>query len=286
MHQRGGENSPGAQAVEATPHAVTITRSRGGTKTLHPRRRVPAYRIPVSVTVTRYHDTSRDAAEFQERGAITSESFATVRSSLETRWQRTRAYILATPKHRQHLSETLRKARREITHGFSIHRGWKAIGPGLRQIYSAGQAAIEALSFDDSDEAIHEARKRTKDVQYAAEFLQRARTRPIRTTIDSARHLTDLLGADHDLVVLEHALRSDLRDRSGPRELKRLALAVARRRRSMQRKARAASRTLYAESESALVDEYTDIGKHGASANASGVAWVSTCADRRTGRVA
>ena len=114
---------------------------------------------------------SRRSEEFQERGAITSESFATERPSLETRWQRTRAYILATAKHRQHLSETLRKARREITHGFSIHRGWKAIGPGLRQIYSAGQAAIEALSFDDSDEAIHEARKRTKDVQHAARAL-------------------------------------------------------------------------------------------------------------------
>jgi CHAD domain-containing protein len=183
-------------------------------------------------------------------GVMTTGSLVKVRSIMEVRWERACAQLLATPSQRRRLTEPLREARRRIARWSSIHRGWKAMGTGLRRIY---RAAVAAMSFDGSDEALHESRKRTKDLLYAAEFLKRLRPRPMRVKIDAIRHLTDLLGDDHDLAVLERSLASELHGHLRPLELNRLTMAVARRRRSIQSEARAVARGLYAESEDAFV---------------------------------
>jgi CHAD domain-containing protein len=211
----------------------------------------------VNRSLAKLRDTTVLLATLQslrERGAMTSGSFERMRSNLEIHREKSCAKVLGGPSQRRRLTEELREARRRIARGSSIHRGWKAIGTGLRRTYRAGRTAEAAASIDGSDEALHESRKRAKDLLYEAEFLQRIRPRPMRATIDAARRLTDLLGDDHDLAVLEGALGSELHRHLVPAELNRLTTTVARRRRSIQREARAVARGLYSENEDAILN--------------------------------
>jgi CHAD domain-containing protein len=185
------------------------------------------------------------------RGAIPSGSFATMRSDLRIRLKRTRDQVLASPRKRKWLAKCLLATRRQVARWPPIHRGWKAIGPGLRQAYRAGSAA--ALALDGSDEAFHAARKRAKDLLYTMEFLRQVQRRSMPAKIAAARRLTDCLGNDRDLALLMRALGSELRGRLRPAELKRLTTTVARLRRSLQLEARALAQALYAQTEDAFV---------------------------------
>jgi CHAD domain-containing protein len=210
----------------------------------------------VTRTLSKLRDTTVLMATLQslhEHGGMTTESLATVRSTLEIHWKRTYTRVLATPGRRRLLTRALREARRRIEHWSSIHRGWKALGPGLNRVYRAGRIAAAAASTDESDEALHECRKRTKDLLYATEFLRPVRPGAMQAKIDTARRLADLLGDDHDLAVLGSALRGELHGQLRPAERVRATTTVARRRRSIQRTARALASGLYEESEDAFV---------------------------------
>jgi CHAD domain-containing protein len=187
------------------------------------------------------------------RGVLTSESLAKLGSALEVRWQRGGERVLASSSQRRLLATVLKKDRRQIAHWPSNHRGWQAIGKGLRQAYRAGHATMKATLLDPSDDAFHEARKRSKDLLYVVEFLQRMRPRPMHAKAEATRRLADLLGRDHDLAVLEGELRSELRASLPQVEQRRLETTVSRRRRTLQRTARTVARGVYAETEEIFV---------------------------------
>jgi len=212
------------------------------------------------------HDVARSLSELRDttimlenlrglhaRGVLTSESLAKLGSALEVRWQRGGERVLASSSQRRLLAKALQKARRHIARWSVIHRGWQAIDAGLRQAYRAGHATMKATLFDPSDDAFHEARKRSKDLLYVMEFLQRMRPRPMRAKAAAARRLADLLGRDHDLAVLEGALCGELRASLPQVERNRLETTVSRHRRTLQRTAGTVARGVYAETEEIFV---------------------------------
>jgi CHAD domain-containing protein len=67
---------------------------------------------------------------------------------------------------------------------------------GFKRIRRRGRRAYRAASGDPADTNLHELRKRTKDVRHAAEILGRNKL------ARRAHKLGDLLGDDHDLVML------------------------------------------------------------------------------------
>jgi CHAD domain-containing protein len=95
--------------------------------------------------------------------------------------------------------------------------------------------------------ALHEWRKRVKDLRYAAEMLDRP------SLARRADSLGETLGEDHDLAVLAQRIRTDARQakgsqRVGRRTRKLLLGLIAKRRRKLQRRALRAGRRLYADS--------------------------------------
>lgn len=184
---------------------------------------------------------------------ISPTAHASARTALETRLHRTYTQVLGAPRHRRHLTKPLLDARRQVDRWSSIHRGWKAVGPGLRQTYRAARTAAK-LTSDSSDKSLHEARKRAKDLLYTMEFLQPVQPQLMRAMIRTARRLTDCLGDDHDLAVLERALRTGLQRHLSAIELRRLTTIIARRRRLMQMQARGLARSLYAPTEDAFAN--------------------------------
>jgi len=81
--------------------------------------------------------------------------------------------------------------------------GWKAIEPGLKKIYRQGREAFEAAEREPSPENFHEWRKRIKDLAHQLRLLSRARPRKLHARTGDLDKLGDLLGGDHDLLLLK-----------------------------------------------------------------------------------
>ncbi len=81
---------------------------------------------------------------------------------------------------------------------------------GLRRIYRQGQRRWRRARKEQSSEALHQWRKRTKDLRYVAEMLRgedkRQRER-LRRTARRADRLGETLGAEHDLALLAERVR-------------------------------------------------------------------------------
>ncbi len=176
---------------------------------------------------------------------------------MELRRRQIFARTLARPGARSNLSAALTEAQRQIARESPIHRGWKALGPGLRRIYAAAQSAAATALETESDENLHESRKRATELLYAVEFLGWVRPAPMPpATLRAAHRLARLLGDDHDLAVLEVALGNELRQHLTRSELRELTAAIVRQRNSLQRHAHAAARVLYAATADSFVRHF------------------------------
>jgi CYTH domain-containing protein/CHAD domain-containing protein len=82
------------------------------------------------------------------------------------------------------------------------HTGWKLLSPGLDTAYTEGRDAFEALPARPSFEAVHDLRKRGKDLWYQLRLLRDAWPAVLEPTAEEIHEFTDLLGDHHDLAVL------------------------------------------------------------------------------------
>lgn len=160
--------------------------------------------------------------------------------------ERDRAAAVDTPR-----SEALAaEAATEIEAGLEEVRGWtltgdswKAIEPALLRTYRRGRKAMKAAKGGDED-AIHEWRKRVKDLWHELRLLSAAWPGPLKAASKEAHQLSELLGGHHDLAVL----REDLGQRNlGQLETQTLAAAIDRRQQELAGEALALGRRLYAE---------------------------------------
>jgi len=154
--------------------------------------------------------------------------------------------------------------------------GILAIEPSLKDLYRAGRRRrLIAVDSGGDAHAMHRWRKRVKELRYAAEMIdrsdevghfgqgkgkrdkrarKRARARGeadfVRRLARRADELGELLGADHDLVMLAERVRADgSRDPATgrmPRKIRKALLElIERRRRRLRGKIMRAGRRLY-----------------------------------------
>jgi CYTH domain-containing protein/CHAD domain-containing protein len=133
--------------------------------------------------------------------------------------------------------EELARARRRLP-GWGIDSDDPdALASGLKRIYRSGRHATKAAAAEQSDERMHEVRKRSKELWHAAEILRDLAPEQMEPLASLARSLSDLTGEDHDLAILAKLVgeREDLfAEHSEQKCLQRL---IARRRRKLQRRA-------------------------------------------------
>jgi CHAD domain-containing protein len=79
---------------------------------------------------------------------------------------------------------------------------WSLIGPGLKRSYRRGRNRFRDVRAEASDEAVHEWRKRVKDLWYQLRLVRNAKKSVLGEAADEAHELSDLLGDHHDLAVL------------------------------------------------------------------------------------
>ena len=130
--------------------------------------------------------------------------------------------------------------------------GWSAVRTPLARDDASGNGQLESLrdrtatEIELGDEALHEWRKRSKDLWYHLRLVHRGWPEVIEATADEAHELSDRLGDDHDLAVLVGYL--DEADQPLTSEqLGHLRTLVARQRQELQGEAFAYGERLFAE---------------------------------------
>ena len=197
-------------------------------------------------------DMLDELAEHHE-GQLASGSFKQLRTAFEERRREVRKRVLDENHTTRSIVRDVRESSRRMADLPLAHNGWTAIVAGLRRTYGQGRNAMEAAIRDGSNEALHEWRKRTKDLRYAVELLARASVKTMRPMAKSAHHLTDLLGQDHDLSVLQGIVTKELKDVCGGDERELLKRVVSQRRADLLKGARKLGQALYAESDDKFV---------------------------------
>jgi CHAD domain-containing protein len=126
-------------------------------------------------------------------------------------------------------------------------RGFKTIGPGLERVYRQGRRAMQAALVETSDENLHEWRKRVKDHWYHVRLLRNLWPKVMDAYRREMKHLSEVLGDDHDLALLAPLLRDNFDAFGGPEAVRVTLEFVFRRRGELQDQARVAGRRIYAE---------------------------------------
>jgi CYTH domain-containing protein/CHAD domain-containing protein len=145
----------------------------------------------------------------------------------------------------------------ERSHFWKLHHtGWKLLSPGLDTAYSEGRDAYEALGEDPTFEAVHELRKRGKDLWYQLRLLRDAWQPVLEPTAEEIHEFTDLLGDHHDLAVL--ALDLDGREMIGSAHKNVLYELIASEQASLLSDARALGARVYAEAPKAHLKRIRD----------------------------
>lgn len=87
---------------------------------------------------------------------------------------------------------------------------------GIRRTYARGRRRLHEAEEEPSDERLHELRKRAKDLWYHLRLLRPACAPALDPLTERADHLCDLIGADHDLAVLDLWIRDGGGGLDGP----------------------------------------------------------------------
>ncbi|WZO97416.1 CHAD domain-containing protein [Isosphaeraceae bacterium EP7] len=141
-------------------------------------------------------------------GQIGPESIGPVRDFLLGLKGEVDRRVLDEGKALEELVETLEKARREVKRWEVAGHDWDALEVGLRRIYKRGLGAFHEATDAPTDEGLHEWRKRVKDLRYALDMLLPIRPGFIEDRAVAAHWLADLLGEDHDLVILRDSIQA------------------------------------------------------------------------------
>jgi CHAD domain-containing protein len=154
---------------------------------------------------------------------------------------------------RAEVLDELRALRERVEHwSFPRQEGIAIVEPGLRSIYRQGDRRRRraARSKRSGARAMHQWRKRVKDLRYAAEMLDRGD--PLRRLARRADRLGELLGEDHDLAMLAEQLKAPGENGQGhalsvgPNTRRLLLRLIARQRRRLRKRALKKGERLYA----------------------------------------
>ncbi len=182
---------------------------------------------------TRYTDETPDG------------SFGGLRAALRAEAQDAREQLKNDAAAVQDVLGTLRAARARVESWPLPEDGDPGfLAPGFERIYRRGRRAQRAAADGASTEALHELRKRAKDLWHATQVLRPAGSKPMKKLGRRAHSLSDVAGEDHDLAVLLEGARGRAHTLR-PGELALLDALVARRRAALQQDALARGRRVY-----------------------------------------
>lgn len=127
----------------------------------------------------------------------------TFRARLVESYEGVRAELGAGPAAPAEVERSVRAARDRVGSWPLEDNGFDALAPGLARAYKRGRRLGRAARREPSPENLHDWRKRVKDLWHSLQILQATGPPRVKRLTRSAHELSELLGEDHDIVVLE-----------------------------------------------------------------------------------
>lgn len=122
--------------------------------------------------------------------------------------------------------------------------GWPRLAPGFQRIYRAGRRAGRVAHRQPNALTLHEWRKQVQYLWHALQILRPLQSKAPPKLAGPARRLSDYLGEEHDLALLQSTVAAFGRRREPVSEP--LLAAIERRRRALRTKAMRLGERLYA----------------------------------------
>jgi CHAD domain-containing protein len=122
---------------------------------------------------------------------------------------------------------------------------WKDVRKGLKRTYARGRRSRRAAERGDDPQVRHDWRKRVKDRWYHERLLRDTWPEVVGAQVDALDELGDVLGTEHDLVLIEGRLRAMEDEHEAA--LAPLVELVGAERAALWARARALGERLYAE---------------------------------------
>jgi CHAD domain-containing protein len=134
------------------------------------------------------------------------------------------------------------------------HADIKSVYDGLKRIYRRGREAYAIACGHPTSENLHEWRKQVKYLGHSMEMWKEHQADGVKGLIKRVDKLADLLGSDHDLVVLEERLKH----LASPHPIRpSITRDIAKRRRDLLDNALKTGRRLFKEKPRSFVREIT-----------------------------
>ncbi len=186
-------------------------------------------------------------------GRTNNAALAQVRAALEEyrRWRRAQDGGRAA--RLEQFAERLRQARPRVGAWSLDSTGFAAIAGGLEENYRRGREAMKTAYADPTAENFHEWRKRTKYLGHHLDLLCNLWKPAMTVHRDAADELSQLLGDEHDLAVLQATLLSEEWEPAGDIPDQALLIdLIDRRRQEIQTAAHPLGARVFAEKPSCL----------------------------------
>jgi CHAD domain-containing protein len=247
----GGDNSvhDARKAFKKVRSVLRLVRDEIGEKTFRRENR-------------RFRDAARPLTEVRDAKALVealdklaersaheakANFFAAVRKSLQADRRAIRRRVLKDDRAIPGVLSEVKAGRGRLRDWSIPHKGWSGLSGGLRETYKVGRRAFAAAQKDANPEALHEWRKQAKYLWHQLQLLAPMWPGVMEELAEEIHTLTDLLGDDHDLVVLRERLTTSPDEFGGPARLPRLFDVIDGRRRELADQALALGRRLYAD---------------------------------------
>ena len=143
-------------------------------------------------------------------------------------------------------SDLLIEARVQVGQ-WKIEKGFTTLAEGAARNYRQGRAALRIARRDPTDENLHQWRKRSKQLWYHTRFFRSLAPSVLVPSIEQLDALSDALGDDHDLAVLNERLRTEPDSYGGEAAAAEVIALTSRHRRTLQERSLRLGATLYAE---------------------------------------
>lgn len=124
---------------------------------------------------------------------------------------------------------------------------FKAVRPGLTQIYRRGRQGFDLAYSEPTVEHFHDWRKRVKDHWYHVRLLRNIWPDVMKSYEDELDHLSDLLGDDHDLAVFRETLLAEENNVNGGDATHKLMELIAQRQAELRTEAATLGQRIFAE---------------------------------------
>jgi CHAD domain-containing protein len=172
---------------------------------------------------------------------------ANVRKALQADRRAVRRRVLRDEQAVPAVVSEVKEARDRLRDWSIPHQGWSALAGGIKETYKRGRRALAAAEKDPTPEHLHEWRKQAKYLWHQLQLLEPVWPGVMEELAQEVEALADLLGDDHDLVVLRDTLAAAPEKFGGKARLEKLLALIDRRRGVFAEEAFALGRRLYAD---------------------------------------